>query len=321
MRTGSGNTVPVDPTSLILSLSLLLAGCATAPEIQQIPESTPVEFSIAVELTAVPFHPQQRYQCGPAALATVLQWSGVEVTPDALVPQVYLPARRGSLQPEMLAAARRHGRAPYILAPELGAIITELQAGHPVLVLQNLGLSWAPRWHYAVVIGFDPERGELILRSGTIERQRMPLALFERTWRRGGHWALVVTAPDQVPATADELRWLRSVLELEQGGHPDPAARAWQASILRWPESAGAWMGLGNLHFRRGEYAAAAQSFHKLLATRPGYPPALNNLAFTLMRLGRLEEAVVYAHQAQAADPDHEPYRETLDEIRRELGR
>ena len=24
-----------------------------------------------------------------------------------------------------------------------------------LLVLQNLGLSWLPRWHYAVVVGYD----------------------------------------------------------------------------------------------------------------------------------------------------------------------
>ena len=36
------------------------------------------------ELTQVPFFPQTLHQCGPAALATVLGWSGVHATPEAL---------------------------------------------------------------------------------------------------------------------------------------------------------------------------------------------------------------------------------------------
>ena len=52
-----------------------------------------------------------------AAFAYTLAASGVKMTPDELVPQVYLPARKGSLQVEMLAAARRHGLVAYQLAP------------------------------------------------------------------------------------------------------------------------------------------------------------------------------------------------------------
>src|SRR3569623_1363896 len=130
----------------------------------------PADLTHAVELDAVPFFPQERYQCGPAALATVLAWSGAAVTADQLVPQVYLPARQGSLQPELLAAARRYQRLPYVLEPDLAALLREVGAGHPVLVLQNLGLSWAPRWHNAVVVGYDLARDEVVLRSGAGRR-------------------------------------------------------------------------------------------------------------------------------------------------------
>ena len=58
-------------------------------------------FPQPVELTTVPFFPQEEYQCGPAALATVLTWTGVNVTPAELAPQVYLPERQGSLQLEI----------------------------------------------------------------------------------------------------------------------------------------------------------------------------------------------------------------------------
>lgn len=302
---------------LFILLLLLLGGCATAPQTQQWQEAETTGTGHAVELADVPFHPQRLYQCGPAALATVLQWSGVDVGPDALTPQVYVPERRGSFQPEMLATARRHGRAPYVLKPELGAIIAELEAGHPVLVLQNLALNWWPRWHYAVVVGYDPRRGELVLRSGTTERHRMPLALFERTWRRGDHWAVVVTAPDTAPATAEELPWLKTVLALEQAGEAEAAGRGWQAAIDRWPASAGAWIGLGNHRFLAGDPEGAVAAFETLLSVRPAYPPALNNLAHVLASQGRYEMAEDYAEQAVAAEPENPAWRGTLEEIRR----
>ena len=96
---------------VLLAALVLLGGCAQlVPQTVALRTGWPAGVPQSVELAGVPFFPQDDYQCGPAALATVLAHSGVRVTPEALVPQVYLPARHGSLQVEMLAAARRHDR-------------------------------------------------------------------------------------------------------------------------------------------------------------------------------------------------------------------
>ncbi|HEY3517213.1 MAG TPA: hypothetical protein VGL98_09230, partial [Gammaproteobacteria bacterium] len=116
----------------VVAAALALFGCASAP---RLPPGLP-----ALELTAVPFFPQTEYQCGPAALATVLKHAGADVDADALTPEVYAPGLRGSLQPELLGATRRHGFIPYVIEPEPSALAAELAARRPVLVLQNLGL-------------------------------------------------------------------------------------------------------------------------------------------------------------------------------------
>ena len=149
-------------TALALAALLVLAGCTS---LGPAPPEDPRR-----ELTDVPFFPQTAYQCGPAALATVLGATGIDTTPEALAPLVYIPGRKGSLQVEMLAAARRHGRVAVVLAPEFADLRTELDAGRPVLVLQNLGALGIRRWHFAVVVGYDAERDALILRSGTRRR-------------------------------------------------------------------------------------------------------------------------------------------------------
>ena len=126
----------------------------------------------AIELEETPFFSQTRYQCGPAALATTLVASGANAELDELVDAVYLPGRQGSLQLEMLAATRSAGRLPYVVNKTLSALLEELDAGRPVIVLQNLGVRVIPRWHYAVVVGIDAGRDRVILRSGT-ERRRV----------------------------------------------------------------------------------------------------------------------------------------------------
>jgi ABC-type bacteriocin/lantibiotic exporter with double-glycine peptidase domain len=133
------------------------------------------------ELSAVPFFPQEAYQCGPASLAMALAWSGLEIDPVELAPQVYTPSLKGSLQPAMITAARRHGRVAYPVSGA-NALLKEIAAGHPVIVLQNLGLSWVPAWHYAVVIGYDLDKAMIVLHSGITNRKATALNTFENTW-------------------------------------------------------------------------------------------------------------------------------------------
>ena len=100
------------------------------------------------EINDVPFFPQTAYQCGPAALSMALVWSGTQVKPETVAPEVFTPSLKGSLQSALIGAVRRHGRVAYPIAT-IDALVKELASGHPVIILQNLGLSWFPIWHYS----------------------------------------------------------------------------------------------------------------------------------------------------------------------------
>ena len=292
---------------------LLLAGCATGLQAPGLKDS--VAGLGPVELESVPFFPQTEYQCGPAALATVLNWSGTAVTPGDLAPAVYLPGRRGSLQLELQAAARRFGRVPYVLEPRLDHLLQEVAAGHPVLVLQNLGTGWFPRWHYAVAVGFDLARQEMVLRSGTRRAYRIDLALFEHTWRRGGRWALLVLPPDRLPRTATAGRYLAAVNTLEQTGKLRAARTGYRTALDRWPRNYAALMGLGNTAYLLKDLRQAERAFRRAAARRPGEGAAYNNLAQVLLALGRRREAGVMARKAVAAGgPWVDIYIETLEQ-------
>ena len=250
-----------------------------------------------VDIASVPFFPQTENQCGPAAMATVLSHTGVAVTPEPLERQIYLPARQGSLQVEMLAAPRRWGRVGYLLAPRYADVLREIAAGNPVVLLQDVG-EFFTQWHYAVLTGFDYERGDLYLRSGTQPRQVMPFTAFERSWIKSGYWAMVVTAPDRIPATATEPGWINAMVALERVGDRDASIAGYEAALQRWPDNLPAAIGLANQHHQRGALLEAALVLRTALRRHPQSTVAMNNLAQTLSDQGRNGEALLQVEEA-----------------------
>jgi hypothetical protein len=304
-------------TGLSFIFALLLAGCAAiAPQTHALKTSRPPVLAPRAELVDVPFFPQQEYQCGPAALATVLNAAGVGITPEALVQQVYLPGRKGSLQVEMLAATRRNGMLAYELAPALTDLITEVAAGNPVVVLENFGVPISPLWHYAVVVGYDIDAGKLILRSGLTRRETMPLVLFERLWSHGDYWAMLALPATRLPATATEFRYLSAAQALEKSGQLKTAKSAYLTLLTHWPQSLTGRMGLGNTAYALGEIGEAEQAFRKAALDHAQSAPAFNNLAQTLADQGKYPEALVAARQAVSLGGEWlATSRATLDEI------
>lgn len=299
----------------LLGIALVAGGCAglpldTARGIAQQKTRT------IVELTGTPFHPQKAYQCGPAALATVLNTSGITTTPNELVKKIYIPQRKGSLQIEIAATTRTFDRLPYILSPRLDHVLAEIDAGRPVLVLQNLGLKWIPRWHYAVAIGYDKRKQFIVLRSGLTKRWLTDFTVFDRTWRRSGRWALVVLKPGELPMNADEDNLLRTILAFERAERWNIALQAYLAVARKWPDSLGAQMGSANSHYSLRQYSQAILFYRKALALDPAHAPAHNNIANTFFDLGKRKEATRHAQIAvKLGGPHLDIYKQTLDKI------
>jgi tetratricopeptide (TPR) repeat protein len=216
----------------------------------------------------------------------VLQSHGVDISPEKLSRQVYIPERKGSLQIEMTVAARRHQMLPYELEPQLLDLFAEIDAGNPVLILQNLGFEWYPQWHYAVVIGYDIQRQEIILRSGTSRRWITTFEVFERTWQRADFWALVIVPVGSIPETAEPLRYLKTAYAFEETGHPKLALKAYLSASKRWPELVTTWMALGNMAFNNRDWVEAISAFNTATALEPESIMVWNNLAYALHAYG-----------------------------------
>jgi len=291
-----------------------MIGCAAVPQTLQLSRERG-NLPPRVLLDEVAFFPQVKYQCGPAALATVLNYSNVEVVPDNLIDKVFIPERNGSLQIEMVATARSYGKLTYPLEKQLKALLTELAAGNPVLVFQNLALSIWPQWHYAVAVGYDLDSAELILRSGTYREHRLSLATFERTWQRGGYWAYIILPAGKIPATATSKDFLLATYDLERAGFKQSALKSYRSAADIWPQNTAALMALGNSEYSMGNMARAQSVFTRVIKQNPEDGGAWNNLAYALAGGGCHQAAISAVLCATQLAPTDINFKHSLSEI------
>jgi len=294
---------------------LLLMGCATTPRKLRLLDAPPGDIQQRVELDDVGFFSQQEYQCGPAALATVLDYQGLDTAPYKLIDRVYIPERKGSLQIEMIATARSHGLLAYKIDPDLSVLLKEIDQGNPVLVFQNLSLASWPQWHYAVVVGYDLSRAELILRSGTIRRHTISFATFERTWQRAAYWAYVLLKPGEIPRTANPVTYTSVSHDLDTSGFKNEALNAFRQGARRWPDNPVVIMALGNSEYAAGNYDSAEKAFEREIKLRADNAAAWNNLAYTFAAKNCKNKAVDAINCAVLIEPNEMNYQQSADEI------
>jgi len=291
-----------------------LGGCATSPQTRLLRDNPP-DIPARVELTEVPFFPQQQYHCGPSSLASIINYRGTPVEPDQIAKMIYVPGLKGSLQVEVEAATRQFEMLPVQLDGKLESLLREIAAGNPVFVLQNLGLDAVPVWHYEVVVGYDFGESVVVLRSGVHARVLRSFALFEKTWQRAEYWALAVVSVDSIPVTVGADAYLEAVIGMEQVGRIESANHAYSTALRRWPENLLAHTGLGNTYYAMGEFVAAETAYRSALVIDPQKAEVWNNLAYVLAQLGRHESSMDAIGRALELEPDNQNFRDSYDEL------
>jgi len=299
---------------LVLTLLALLyfAGCARVSS-----EWTSIQNNNQQNInTDVPFFAQEKYQCGPAVMAMLLGETGTQVTQEELIPIIYTPTKKGSLQSAMIAGARRYGKIPYVFyGPE--TLISELGNDRPAGVLLNLGLSFAPRWHYAVVTGADFKNDKIIMHSGLEKDKRMKLATFDHTWNRANYWGLYVLNPEDIPESAEPVRYVETVSAFEKMGRYDIALTAYKAAFEKWQNNLFVMLGLSNTYYALNDLENAESVLEKAVELHPESGEALNNYAYVLYKNGKKDKAIIYAEKAlETSGGDPAVYQSTLDEIK-----
>lgn len=171
----------------VLGFGWLLFGCAGHLDV---PAQGVLVEAKAHRLVAVPFFPDNTDQCGPATLASVLTYWGVPTNPMTLKEQIYLPRLRGTLPIDLLLAAQAHGLRAESYTGSLDNVRSELEAGHPLVALLNLGYELFPQGHYVVITGYDDQRQGVYVHSGLERDEFLSYERFLRGWEKTGRWTL-----------------------------------------------------------------------------------------------------------------------------------
>jgi tetratricopeptide (TPR) repeat protein len=266
---------------LILSFAaLIFTGCAGAQL-----QSTDLRERMALEalpsahlIEGVPFIEQKIAHCGPASLAMVMNYQGRLISADEIATQTYTPGMKGSFQQDLVSAARRQG---FMAVPVSGfdALIKEVDQNHPVVVFENLGVSWYEQWHYAVVFGYDMAKQELTMHSGPNASEVWGMRRFEQDWMYSDYWGLVVMKPGELAASADEMSHSRAAAALEELGLKEAAAKSYAAILSRWPDSLTSAIGMANLKYGSGEYKESVRYLKHATDVHPFEASVWHNLA------------------------------------------
>ena len=220
---------------LLAALFLLLGGCQTPPQTRQLLVQPP---NIAPQhmIAQVPFFPQQQFFCGPTTLAEVAGFYGIRLSPDTIAPSTFIPGREGTLQIEMVAATRQLGLVAYAERASMQQLLSLVADNVPVIVLQNNSIDWFPRWHYAVVIGYDLHKAEVILHTGVTPQYRLNFSTFERTWQRGNYWMLAMLPSTKASAQLDPFVYTKACQDLLNTQQTATGLAALQTATTQWPD-------------------------------------------------------------------------------------
>lgn len=172
----------------VLGLSALTAGCASLRPIVSSPE--------AVMIKSVPFFKQEPYQCGPAALAMVLDYwyqkegKGRRITPEEIAARIYSPSARGALGIDLEIYAGKQGFQVHSSSGDLDRLKALVDDGIPPIIFVDYGfLSYAAH-HFMVVTGYCD--AGVIVNSGKEEGRLISAKELDRIWKRNDYWMLVV---------------------------------------------------------------------------------------------------------------------------------
>lgn len=260
----------------LLALALLTSACASSTiQTDQLFRERPALPERSV-ISDVPFIEQSAGHCGPATLTMLLQKLGKKTDVNEIAPQVYTPGMKGSFQADMISAGRRQG---FLAIPITGmnSLLTEIHAGNPVIVFENLAFSWLPQWHYALVYGYDLSKPEVYLHSGPEKDKIWDMRKLERSWKLADYWGLILIPPGQLSASANELAHVTAAAALEDLKMVKEAERSYQAILKKWPQSLGALIGLGNIEARKRNYEASLVYFQQAKDLHPQSEAAQKN--------------------------------------------
>lgn len=244
------------------------------------------------------FYQQDAQQCGPTSLYTILQFGGKPSSLETVKNYTLSPYADGAHKSHLIAAARRHGLAAYKV--ELSQAYHLVAKGHPVLVFQNLGLSWYPVWHFSVFVGYSIPENIVFLHDGYTAFSSVTDKEFFGSWKRGGSWSYLFTTPGYLPQFASLESALENVQIFERLGQSSDAIELLRALEKKWPRNPKVLAALAEVYYEQKEYVKAKVTLERAILFNPKLIGLYLNLAMVLSEIGDIDQAEALKHKAIA---------------------
>lgn len=255
---------------------------------------------------------QEKYQCGPSALASVLNYYGINISPDKIT--ALLSGKiNGTLNLEMLLFPRRFGFITEMISEDLKIVKNYIAEGVPVILLVDNGFSIYRIPHYVVVIGYDEENMTFVAHWGDEPNRTISEEELLRRWNRMGSWGFVVLHIPEDKMTAEQLT--DSGVAMEMAGDLESAERRYRRAVELNPEICAPEFNLGNIYYKKGDYKNSLEWFKKALNTCEKKGDVYNNIAVVLMAIGEIDEAKEYVNKALMLEPANAEYLDTKRRI------
>lgn len=166
----------------------LLTGC-THKDVKETGFSAD-KSTISVE--GVPFIKQKDNFCGPAAMASLMQYYGQDISQEEVAEKVYTPKLDGALISDMENFARGQGYAVEVSEGNIGRLTSLIDEGTPVIALVDRGVWKVSVPHYYVVYGYNAGNETFLLHTGDECCEEMEFDKLDGEWQRMNRLMLVI---------------------------------------------------------------------------------------------------------------------------------
>lgn len=292
---------------LLPCLLFFSAGCASLP-------TRPADLpSLAGQpgvyyLAGVPPVRQDAYQCGPAALESVLRYWGADADADGIAKALSSNGKRGVLNIALAQHVSQRGFWTQMQSSDLDQLKEWLRRGVPPVVMLHVGPLGLPLHHFAVVTGFNENQRLVYLNAGRASTESIGAAQFDARWSRSGRWALVICPPDKVSWPLTARQSAEMALLHEKRGDLDSARQWYEAAAAKEPDNPAVLFNLANVRLRQGKLEEAAALYEKLARNHPDWPGLQNNRAWARLSSGdgRGAVALLRASFRRGLAPDYD---------------
>lgn len=151
----------------------------------------PVATPPRLVLNVTPLY-QTELGCGPAAMAMVLNYHGTKVPLDAVTAALYNTSLKGTLITDMKDYAVSRYPSSHIEKSDICRVVDSISRRRPVILMIDPGKGLISSPHYVVAVGYDTERGELLIHDGYGKFVRKSFGEINDWWKKTGFLSLVV---------------------------------------------------------------------------------------------------------------------------------